>query len=201
MRQNYNIGRIAGIKINIHITWLLIFAMLTWSLASDYFPSKYHFLPMINWMLALCASILLFASVLLHELSHSIVSKRNKMKVDSITLFFFGGVANIQSDTPDAKTEFKMAIAGPLMSILIGLLSYVVFRFSTGYIMAVFDYLYNINFMLAAFNMIPGYPLDGGRVLRSALWTYFHDMKKATRIASIVGRIFGYFLKIGRAHV
>lgn len=196
MKSSYNIGKIQGIDINIHITWLLVFALLAWSLATDFFPAKYKFIPAMNWVLGLSAAILLFASVLLHELSHSIVSQKNHMKVESITLFFFGGVSNIGSDTPNAKTEFWMAIAGPLTSIAIGVVSFIIFRFTTGYVKAIFDYLYTVNLILAAFNMIPGYPLDGGRVLRSALWTYYKDIKKATRIASTAGQIFGYMMVV-----
>ncbi|MFH0978891.1 MAG: site-2 protease family protein [Candidatus Woesearchaeota archaeon] len=195
MKTSYNIGSIAGIEINIHISWLLVFALLAWSLATDFFPPKYHFGVALSWILGITASLLLFVSVLVHELAHSLVSKAYKMKVSSITLFFFGGVSNIGRESPNPKTEFSMAIAGPLTSIAIGVVSFVVFSsVANVYIRSVFDYLYSVNFILAAFNLVPGFPLDGGRVLRSALWIYYHDIVKATRVASMVGRLFGYAL-------
>lgn len=195
MKTSYNIGRIAGIDINIHITWLLVFGLLSWSLATGFFPQRYGFDAVTSWVLGIVAALLLFFSVIVHELSHSIVSKKHNMEVESITLFFFGGVANVAHEEMSAKAEFRMAIAGPLMSVVLAGVFFIIFKVQmlpAG--TALFDYLYKINLILAAFNMIPGYPLDGGRVLRSALWAYYRDIKKATRIASRFGVFFGYFM-------
>ncbi|MFH1510357.1 MAG: site-2 protease family protein [Candidatus Woesearchaeota archaeon] len=197
MNYSYKIGRIAGINIYVHMTWLFIFVLLAWSLSTDYFPATYKFGVMTSWVLGIAAALLLFASVLLHELSHSIVSKRNRMHVENITLFFFGGVAQVSPDEHGPKTELKISIAGPIMSVAIGIVFYALYTANLGAgLTAIFDYLFKINLILAAFNMIPGYPLDGGRVLRSVLWIYYKDIIKATKIASTAGQIFGFFLII-----
>lgn len=197
MSYSYRLGRIAGINIYIHVTWIFIFVLLAWSLSTDYFPATYKLGAATSWVLGIAAALLLFVSVLLHELSHSIVSIRNKMHVENITLFFFGGVAQVSPDEHGPKTELKISIAGPIMSVAVGLAFYALYTLNLGTgLTAIFDYLFKINLMLAAFNMIPGYPLDGGRVLRSVLWIYYKDIIKATRIASIAGQIFGFFLII-----
>jgi len=135
--------------------------------------------------MGVAAAVLLFVSVLLHELSHSLVAKAKRISVDSITLFFFGGVAGLSREDLPARGELEMALAGPLFSLLFsGALYLVHSAVPVGIISTVTAYLYQINFMLAIFNLIPGYPLDGGRALRALLHAYYHDLKKATKIAS-----------------
>ncbi|MFH1065881.1 MAG: site-2 protease family protein [Nanoarchaeota archaeon] len=191
------IGSIFGIRINLHYTWFLIFALLAWSLASGYFPSV---LPdksaLVYWLMGGFASLLLFASVLLHELSHSFVALKNKIKVDSITLFFFGGVAQVNEDGFNPRKELAVAIAGPIMSISLAAIFYLASHYSAAYFNIVFGYLARVNFILGIFNLVPGFPLDGGRVLRAILWKKWGDLNRATYVASEAGKMFGLFLII-----
>jgi Zn-dependent protease len=147
------------------------------------------------WILGAVSAFLLFASVFLHELMHSLVAKANRMRVDKITLFFFGGVAQIPGENLTPKKEFKMAISGPLFSLALGLMFFLIYKYSPDlYLEAICSYLWRVNIILAVFNMVPGFPLDGGRVFRSILWYVYRDIKKATRIAAYGGKIFAVFL-------
>src|SRR3989338_10843063 len=195
MRSSLRIGRIFGIGIYLHATWFLIFFLLTYSLAQFYFPEYYDFSAALDWVLAFFSALLLFLSVLMHELSHSIVSKKEGMEVESITLFFFGGVAAASAEETSPKSEFLLAAAGPLFSAVLGLVFLALYALDIEmHLTAIFDYLYKINFILAVFNLIPAYPLDGGRILRSILWAVQKDIRKATLIASKGGVLFGYML-------
>jgi Zn-dependent protease len=188
------IMKIAGIDIRIHFTWLFIFGLLTLSLATAFFPAFYEFDQATNWILAVLASILLFVSVLLHELSHSIVSQKNNIPVRSITLFFFGGVADISTEDITAREELEIAAAGPAMSILLGGIFYLLYLIDFGvHATSVFDYLFRANLILAVFNLVPGFPLDGGRIFRAILRN-FKSMVESTRIASNFGKGVGYIL-------
>ncbi len=192
MRGALKIFRIAGIDVKLHFSWWFIFALLAWSLSADYFPRQFPMLSK-NAQLAagVIAAILLFVSVLLHELSHSFVAKAAKIKVESITLFFFGGVAGIEKEDIKAKHEFFMALAGPLFSIVLGILFFFVSH-STVLplpVLAVSFYLYQLNLILGIFNLVPGYPLDGGRVFRALLYWRMKDFVRATRIAVWGGKI------------
>ena len=195
-RGSIRLGRLFGIPIELHYTWFFIFLLLAWGLATGFFPSMYPDLTAsARWILGAVSAVLLFVSVLLHELMHSVVAKSFKMNVSKITLFFFGGVASIPGENITPKKEFWMAIAGPLFSLGLGFLFFFIFKLSTiVYVTAVSRYLYFINFILAGFNLIPGFPLDGGRVLRSILWAIYKDVKKATRIAAYGGRVFAVIL-------
>jgi Zn-dependent protease/CBS domain-containing protein len=210
MRSSFKLGRIAGIEIGIHYTWILAFLLIAWSLAIGFFPAIVPARSLaIYWILAVVASILLFVSVLLHELAHSLAAKFRGLNVPSITLFIFGGVSNLEEEPQKAKTEFFMAIAGPLTSLLLcGVLWGVglpigvhgnPFAVLTGNIpslnspaTALIYYLSSINLILGLFNLIPAFPLDGGRVLRSAIWEASKDLKKSTNIAATVGRYSGW---------
>jgi len=209
MRGARKILRVFGIDILIHYSWWFVFILLTWSLAASFFPglcsgelvegvviSGCADLPKLQyWIMGMVASILLFVSVLLHELSHSLVARMRKIKVHSITLFFFGGVAGIESEDLKPSSEFLMAVAGPLFSLFLSGIFYLIFRLNgNDFWTAIAFYLYQLNFVLALFNLVPGYPLDGGRAFRAALHHYYKDLKKATRIASTGGRIFAVFM-------
>jgi Zn-dependent protease len=190
--------RVFGIDIQIHYSWYFIFVLLTWSLSSTFFPTYYpDFERGTHWFMGIIAALLLFVSVLLHELSHSLVAKVRKIKVESITLFFFGGVAGITDEDMKPSSEFLMAMAGPVFSILLGVIFFAINRTNSNLIIgAITFYLYQLNFILAAFNLVPGFPLDGGRAFRAILYGYYKDLRKATKIASMGGKFFAAILVI-----
>jgi Zn-dependent protease len=200
-RGGIPIGKAFGIQLRLHYSWFFIFALITFALAYLYFPSIYP-----SWSVSarvaagLITSVLFFASVLVHELMHSIVAQRQGIPVRSITLFIFGGVSEITTEPKQAGDEFRMAIVGPLASLVIGgifLGIYFDLRGSSAlaaqFVTSVAFWLGYINLALGVFNLIPGFPLDGGRVLRSIIWARNHDLRRSTRIASNAGRAVGFF--------
>src|SRR5512135_3469234 len=194
-RSAISLGRILGIPIGLDYSWFLIFALLTWSLATSYFPVQFPGWPATQyWIVGAVTVVLMFCSVLLHELGHSVVALRYKIPVRSITLFVFGGVAQIGAEPPSAVAEFWIAIAGPVTSfalaILFGLLQPLVG--ALGPLLAIAKYLAYINGALALFNVIPGFPLDGGRVFRAVVWGITHSLHRATLIAANLGRFIAY---------
>jgi len=194
-KHNIPLGKIIGIPIGLDYTWFLIFLLLTWTLATSYFPNEFKKWSTLQyWIIGASTSILLFVSVLLHELGHSILAIHYKIKVKQITLFLFGGVAEIAGEPPNASAEFWIAIAGPIVSFLLAGIFYLFELTLKQFILifALFEYLAYINLVLAVFNLIPGFPLDGGRVFRAAVWGYTHDFKHATYIAVIIGRFIGF---------
>jgi len=196
---SFRVARVLGIDIRIHISWLLIFSLVLLSLADQVFPASYpQWSQQKTFIVSAVAAFLFFASVLLHELAHAIVALRFKMSVSSITLFLLGGVANLTKEPPSAKAEFFMAGAGPLTSLAIGGLGLLVQQLvidnidrapSLQPVEAVAGYLGFINIVVAIFNMVPGFPLDGGRVLRSIIWGLRRDRVEATRIAARGGQL------------
>lgn len=198
MSGSFKIGRLAGIQVGIHYTWLLALVLIAWSLAEGYFPLVFpDFDPITDWVLGLVSALLLFASVLVHELSHSVVATARGLKVHSITLFIFGGIANIVGEPRTPKDEFAISVVGPLTSLALAgcfwVLAQVLGPGATPAI-AVTEYLAFVNLALGVFNLVPGFPLDGGRVFRSIVWAVTHNLRRATRIASIVGQAFGFVL-------
>jgi Zn-dependent protease/predicted transcriptional regulator len=196
MNNSLKIFRIFGIDVKLHFTWWFVFALIAWSLASTFFP---HYFPdqtkVMYWSMGITASLLLFVSVLLHELSHSLVARAKNIKVESITLFFFGGVAGITKEDMKPSSEFLMAIAGPIFSLLLAGLFFIIWKVNGNvFWTAITYYLWQLNLILAIFNMVPAFPLDGGRALRAILHAYFKDLKKATRIAVVGGKLFAGFL-------
>ncbi|MGJ5819308.1 site-2 protease family protein [Paludibaculum fermentans] len=194
-RSTVSVGRILGIPIQLDYSWFLIFGLLTWMLASNYYPKEFpHWSPAMYWVTAAATALLLFASVLLHELGHSFVALRSNIPVRSITLFIFGGVAQIGAEPITPKAEFLIAIAGPAVSLSLALLLTIVqpALVTIEPLLGLAKYLAYINFALAVFNLIPGFPLDGGRVFRSIIWAATKDMRRATLIAANSGRFFGY---------
>ncbi|MCL5961093.1 MAG: site-2 protease family protein [Chloroflexi bacterium] len=198
MQGSFRLGNIFGIDIDINYTWLIVFALVTWSLAAGFFPQQFPGWPIATyWLVGTISSLLLFASVLLHELAHSLVAQREGLPITNITLFIFGGVSNIQREPTNPRDEFRMAFVGPLSSILIGVVTgvlLVIFGRFNVQLQAVLLYLTIINLMLAVFNLIPAFPLDGGRVFRSVVWWMTRSLTRATRIASAVGQGFGYLI-------
>jgi Zn-dependent protease/CBS domain-containing protein len=198
MKASFRIFRIAGIDIGIHYSWFFIFVLFAWSLAQGFFPQRYPGWSVSTyWIIGIISALLLFVSVLIHELAHSMVARSRGLPVSGITLFIFGGVSNLQEEPSKASVEFTMAIVGPLTSlILAGIFWGLLYTLSSRAtpLGAVLFYLAFINALLAAFNLLPGFPLDGGRVLRSILWGTMKDLAKATNVAAMVGYILGWAL-------
>jgi Zn-dependent protease len=197
MNANIKLGRIWGIPIGLSNSWFIIFGLITISLATSYFPSEFPLLSGVTYaVLGFVTSLLFFGSVVAHELGHSFIALRNRIPVRSITLFVFGGVAQIEREPSSPGVELRVAIAGPLVSISLAGLFGAAWLLAQGipYLAAPAEYLMRINFMLAVFNLIPGFPLDGGRVLRALVWAGTKDYYKATRVAGATGKIaaFGF---------
>jgi Zn-dependent protease/predicted transcriptional regulator len=186
-----------GFEVRIDLSWLIIAALITWSLADGLFPYLYPGLDTETyWIMGLVGALGLFVSIVAHEFCHSLVARKFGMPMKGITLFIFGGVAEMGDEPPTAKAEFLMAIVGPLSSIAIGVIFYLIHLYgnSAGWntpINGVIYYVAYINGILAAFNLIPAFPLDGGRVLRSILWGAKGNMRWATRVSSAIGAAFG----------
>ena len=197
LTSGLRIARIRGIDIRAHWSWLLIVGLLAWSLSTGLFGETIfpRWSTEQRWAAGLSATALFFVSVLLHELSHALVAQRYGMVVPSITLFVFGGVSNLAGEMQTAGQEFRVAIAGPLMSWLLAIVAGGLWLLTTpAGVSAVFGYLAVTNAVLGVFNLLPGFPLDGGRVLRSLLWARSHDLLQATRVASRVGVLIAYGL-------
>lgn len=192
-------ARILGIDIRIHFSWFLVFGIILLSLSDSVFPSMFpYWSDQKTLLVSAITALLFFASVVAHELAHSVVARIFKMKVSSITLFLLGGVANLAVEPPTAKAEFLMAGAGPLTSLIIGGIALGIANVGTGLLTAIpalepviaaAGYLGYINIAVALFNLVPGFPLDGGRVLRSAIWAWRKDRGQATRIAARGGQL------------
>jgi Zn-dependent protease/CBS domain-containing protein len=198
------VGRIIGVNIYLHFTWLIIFALITSSLAFYYMPTQYPNQPSwVYWTAGVAASVLLFLSVLFHELCHSYIAKKKGIKVSDITLFLFGGVARILEEPDSPDVEFKMSVAGPLSSFGLAVLFKAIWLaskfFNAGIeVLAPLDYGFLINLLLGTFNLVPAFPMDGGRILRAGLWRWKGNLLAATRIASQVGSGFAYlFMLLG----
>ena len=195
MPGSLRIGKIAGIDIYINISWIIILVLLTVSLATQ-FPQSYPgWSTATYWVVGLISAILLFVSVLFHELAHSLVARSRGLPVKNITLFIFGGVSNIEQEPKSPGVEFQMAVVGPVVSLLIGVIALLLdlpLSGSKSPLAAILAYLAWANILLGIFNLIPGFPLDGGRVLRSIIWKITGSLRKATQAASIVGQIIAY---------
>jgi Zn-dependent protease/CBS domain-containing protein len=200
VRDSFTIGRIAGIRFGVNWSWLVVFALIVWTLATGIFPSTNDGLSDGTYVgMALVAAVLFFASLLAHELGHALVAKREGMEIDGITLWLFGGVAKFKGMFPSAGAEFRIAIAGPLVSLILGL-AFAAVALGLGLPAAVDGVVFwlgYINLSLLLFNLLPALPLDGGRVLRSILWAAKGDFGWATHIAAGVGRAFGYLFIAG----
>ena len=195
-RNAVRVGRILGIDIKLDYSWFLVLVLTTWSLAGQYFPNTYPGWPAVTyWVLGATTAVLFFASVLAHELAHSVVSEGSGVPVRDITLFVFGGAAQISEEPKTPRNEFWMALVGPLTSFvfaaLFGLL-WLIGRSVSPYLQALALWLAGINVSLGLFNLIPGFPLDGGRVFRAAVWAVTGNLRLATQIATTLGRFVAY---------
>jgi len=198
MKHSLRVGRISGIDIFIDSSWVVIFILFTWVLGASYFPKEFSNWPASQyWGVAVFTSILIFASVLVHELAHSLVAQKQGERVRSITLFILGGVAQISEEPKQPLKELVMALVGPMASLMLALLFFILslaFRGVSEPLQSSFEYLALINTILAIFNLLPGFPMDGGRILRAILWKSTGNLRKATRIASQIGQGFAFFL-------
>jgi len=188
--------RVWGIPIYLHISWFVIFALITLSLAKQFTSQHPGWSQTQHYALGIITSVLFFASVVFHELSHSFVARRYGIPVQSITLFIFGGLAGIGREPNNARQEFNIAIAGPLSSLFLAGCFFLVARFFHGdeMVVAATGWLWQINLALAIFNLVPGFPLDGGRILRALAWGVTGNFQRATQIASNAGKIFAYVM-------
>lgn len=200
---SWEIGRALGIPIRVHASWFLVFLLVTWTLSTGYLPEGLPGLsPERYWAMGAAAAVLLFLSVLLHELGHSYVARHYRIPIDRITLFIFGGVAHMRKEAPTPRAEFLIALAGPAVSFALGAACF-------GFVMLAESIrqprslqgliilgalLGSVNVQLGLFNLIPGFPLDGGRVLRAGLWAWGKDFYRATKQAAVVGLGFGALL-------
>lgn len=201
LRGGIPIGKVFGISLRLNYTWFIVFALVTWSLSTNYFPLAF---PDWHWSTSLIAgiitSLLFFGSVLAHELMHSIVAQRLGIRVHSITLFILGGVSQMTEEPKRPIDELRIALAGPLTSLVFAGIFYAILLWADpryDFVSAITFWLSLINLSLAVFNLIPGFPLDGGRVLRSILWWRNQDLRRATKIASNIGRGVGYLFIFG----
>ena len=191
-----------GFEVKLDFSWIFLALLISWSLATGYFPVTYTGLSATTyWTMGIAGALGLFFSIIFHEMSHSLVARQYGLPIRGITLFIFGGVAEMEEEPKDAKTEFLMAIAGPIASLLLalvfGLCATISINFgATAAVSGIFSYLSLINGVLALFNLVPAFPLDGGRVLRAALWRWKGDVRWATRIAARAGSGFGLVLII-----
>lgn len=202
MPGSFHLGKLAGIDIYINYSWIIILVFLTWSLATGWFAVLYPgWSSALYWITSLVAAVLLFLSVLLHELAHSLVARRRGLQVKNITLFIFGGVSNIEQEPASPGIEFQMTVVGPVTSLALGGIFFLLLlplRGVNSPVVAILGYLGLTNVLLGVFNLLPGFPLDGGRVLRSIIWRATGNLHRATRVAVIVGEVLAYlFILVG----
>lgn len=201
MPGSFRLGKLAGFEIFIHVSWLLIVVLLTWSLATGWFPAlSPGWSTFTYWLVSLLATLLLFASVLAHELAHSLVARARGLAVKRITLLIFGGISDIEQEPKSPGVEFQMAFVGPLTSLLLGGLAYLLvlaLRGGTSPFAALLGYLAVANGLLGIFNLLPAFPLDGGRILHAIVWKISGHARTAMRMATFSGQVIAYLLIMG----
>ena len=201
--SGFKLFRVLGIPIYINYTWFIVFSLVVYTLAEITFPGfGPYYKPVIRWIMAFVAAVILFSSILLHELSHSYVAQRQGIRIKRITLFVFGGIAQMVGESRSPSGEMKIAVAGPALSLFLsGIFWSIVFGFkrdmAASPVLAIAYFLAATNMMLAVFNLIPGFPLDGGRMLRAFIWKRTNNVNKATLITSRIGKGFAILLIIG----
>ena len=200
LEKRLTIFRLLGFDVKLHISWAIIAVLIAWSLAKGFFPLYYPDLsPAVHWWMGVGGALGLFVSIILHELAHSVVAKKYGIRIRGITLFIFGGVAEMEQEPASAGVELRMAIAGPITSMVLGTAFYSLSVAGKAHawpvlLTGVLLYLGWINWILALFNLVPAFPLDGGRVLRAYLWSRYGSLRKATRTASNIGSAFGTWM-------
>jgi Zn-dependent protease len=197
--RRFTLFRLFGFEVRLDLTWFLLAFLVTWSLALGFFPATIPGLSYTAyWWMGVAGTVGLLFSIVFHEFSHAFVARRYGLPIHGITLFIFVGVAEMQQEPPTAKSEFLMAVAGPIASFVLALVFYQLYavtaREAPGAFSAIMYYLGVLNLALALFNLVPGFPLDGGRMLRAGLWAWKGDFRWATRVASLIGSGFGLAL-------
>lgn len=205
LTQSITLFKLLGFTIKIDFTWIFLAVLITWSLATGLFPVRYPgHSETTYWLMGVEGALGLFISIILHELGHSLVARRVGIEIRGITLFIFGGVAEMEHEPKRAQDEYMMAIAGPMTSAALAIVLFLIFMGLENLIgenpyVSVISYLALINIILALFNMVPAFPLDGGRILRAVLWKWKDDIRWATRVSSALGSGFGLFLIVAGA--
>jgi Zn-dependent protease/predicted transcriptional regulator len=200
--SGFSLFRIAGIEVVIDYSWFIIFFLVIYTMAESYFPqAQQQYSNRQYWIMGAAAALLFFISILLHELAHSFVAVKNGVRVTSIRLLIFGGLAQVESEPKTGKQEFLIALAGPATSMMLGMFFLAIYSFyafsnRTSPVAGIAFWLGSANILLALFNLIPGFPLDGGRILRALLWDHWDDMPRATKVVSQFGSAFAVFLII-----
>ncbi len=203
--KSFTIFRLFGFEVKMDLSWLLLGLLITWSLAVGVFPAMYEDLrPAVYWWMGALGALGLLLSIVFHEMAHSLVARRFGLSIKGITLFLFGGVAEMPEEPSSPRSEFWMAIAGPASSLVLALLFYGVSWLGSqgGWPVpwtGVLEYLAYLNIILAVFNLVPAFPLDGGRILRAALWAYKRNLAWATRLSAAFGQGFGFLLIVAGA--
>ena len=198
--KSIKLFKLFGFEVKVDLSWILIAVLIAWTLAIGYFPFRYKDLSaQTYWLMGIVGALGLFASIIFHELSHSLVARRFGIPMKGITLFIFGGVSEMGEEPPNAKAEFSMAIMGPVSSVFLGLIFYGIYSQALRInwpvpVIGTFHYLAGLNGLLAIFNLLPAFPLDGGRVLRAILWSLKKNFRWATRVSSGVGSTFGFLM-------
>ena len=198
--NRFQLIKLFGFQVSADPSWFIVVALVTWSLAERYFPQAYPQLDRPTaWGMGVVGALLFFLSLVLHELSHALMARRYGLRIRGITLFIFGGVAEMTDEPPTAQAEFMVAIAGPIMSVLIAVVSFVVWAVGSQAawpvaVVGVAQVMWWLNGVLMLLNLVPAFPLDGGRVLRSILWYWKGNLRWATRVTSAIGSAFGVAL-------
>jgi len=201
-RRRLNILTFKGIPIGVDTSWFFIAVLVCWSLAAGYFPLQFPgFTPILYWSMGLAGMLGLFICIILHELGHALVATKYGVPVAQITLFIFGGVAELKKEATTPFVEFAVAVAGPVVSVVLAAIFYVATEMGILYGLpawatGVTSYLWMINTLIVLFNLVPAFPLDGGRILRSIIWAKTKDLRKATKITTLMGSGFGFFLLV-----
>jgi Zn-dependent protease/CBS domain-containing protein len=197
--RSLRVGRIAGIPIGIQPLWVVIVALITWTLGSSYYPSQVHHLaPVSAYLLGLASALLLFASILAHELGHALVARRYGVEIEEIDLWMLGGVARMKGGPRHPSDELRYALAGPGVSaaiaVIFGAYALLLPPETPATLLALIEYQALINALILAFNLLPAFPLDGGRIARALMWRHWGDLRRATEKAAALGRGFGFVL-------
>ena len=198
-QQGVTLGKFNGIRVGLDYSWFIIFVLVVYMLAVWFFPENFEDVSVAEaWLLSLLTAVLFFLSILLHEFAHAIAARKRDVEITEVILFIFGGLARMKKEPERARDEFVIAGAGPLCSFILGVVflgtAFLSEPFISEGLHGVFWYIGYINILLVIFNLVPGFPLDGGRMMRAAIWHYTGNLRRSTRVVSIFGQVFAFFL-------